>query len=88
MEFRNENLIARVNGRTVALVPDIITLLEQETGKPITTENLRYGQRVSVFAIEAPPLLRTPEALQVVGPRAFGYDCDYRPLGEPDGAAA
>ena len=88
VEFRNENLIASVNGRTVALVPDIITLLEQETGKPITTENLRYGQRVSVFAIEAPPLLRTPEALQVVGPRAFGYDCDYRPLGEPDGAAA
>ena len=88
VDFRNENLIARINGKTVALVPDIITLLEQDTGKPITTENLRYGQRVSVFAIEAPPLLRTRKALEVVGPRAFGYDCDYKPLGEPDITAA
>ncbi len=88
IEFRNENLIARIDGRAVALTPDIITVLEQETGVPITTENLRYGQRVSVFAIEAPPLLRTPQALAVVGPRAFGYDCDYKPLGVAQTTAA
>ena len=88
IEFRNENLIARVNGKTVALVPDIITVLEQETGNPITTENLRYGQRVTVFGIEAPPLLRTPRALKVVGPKAFGYDCDYQPMGSPTTSVA
>jgi DUF917 family protein len=27
------------------------------------------------------PLLRSPEALGVVGPRAFGYDLEYQPLG-------
>jgi DUF917 family protein len=26
------------------------------------------------------PVLTTPEALAVVGPRAFGYDLDYRGL--------
>jgi hypothetical protein len=25
-------------------------------------------------------LLRTPQALAVIGPRAFGYDLDYHPL--------
>lgn len=80
IEFRNENLIAQVNGRVAALVPDIITVLEQDSGAPITTENLRFGQRVTVFAIEAPPLLKTAKALEVIGPRAFGYDHDYRPL--------
>lgn len=88
VEFRNENLIVRINDKTVALVPDIITLLEQDTGEPITTENLRYGQRVTVFGIEAPPLLRSPKALEVVGPRAFGYDYDYKPLGTLNSTAA
>ena len=39
-------------------------------GAPLQTEDLRYGLRVSVLGIPAHPLLRTPEALAVVGPGA------------------
>jgi DUF917 family protein len=83
--FQNENLIARradADGaeRTVAIVPDLICVVDSETAAPVTTEVLRYGLRVTVLGIPAPPLLRTPEALAVVGPRAFGYDDDYAPL--------
>ncbi len=83
--FQNENLIARridAAGaeRTVAIVPDLICIVDSETAGPVTTEVLRYGLRVTVLGIPAPPLLRTPEALAVVGPRAFGYDDDYAPL--------
>ena len=35
--------------------------------------------RVAVLVIPAPPLMKTPEALQVWGPRGFGYDFPYRP---------
>lgn len=80
VEFQNENLIVLINGRIVALVPDIITILERETAEPITTENLRYGQVVTVFGLAAPELLRTPQALPIVGPRAFGIDEDYRSI--------
>ena len=54
--------------------------MDSETSAPVTTEVLRYGLRVTVLGIPAPPLLRTPEALAVVGPRAFGYDDEYAPL--------
>ena len=37
------------------------------------TEMLRYGLRVAVLAMPAPRELKTPEALAVVGPGAFGY---------------
>ena len=37
------------------------------------TEDLRFGLRVTVVTLPAHPLLRTPEAMQVVGPAAFGY---------------
>jgi uncharacterized protein len=77
--FQNENLVARVDGRTVAIVPDLVTVLHAESGQPITTEGLSFGQRVRVFVISAPPQLRTPEALSAFGPRVFGIDEDYAP---------
>lgn len=49
------------------------------------TEDVRYsyGMRVTLLVLPAPPLLRTPQALAVVGPAAFGYeDVEYQPCGE------
>ena len=80
VEFQNENLIASLNGKIVATVPDIIALLDRETAAAINTENLKYGQRVKVIGISVPPILRTAEALDVVGPRAFGFSTDYIPI--------
>jgi DUF917 family protein len=78
--FRNENLIAWEAEEVVATVPDLICIVHLEDGEPITTELLRYGHRVAVIGVECSPLLRTPEALAVVGPAAFGYDVPFRPL--------
>jgi DUF917 family protein len=80
IEFQNENLVALIDGRSVATVPDLICIVGADDAEPITTEVLRYGQRVAVVGIPCHPMLRTPEALTVVGPRAFGYDLDYVPL--------
>nr|WP_286207252.1 DUF917 domain-containing protein [Thermomicrobium sp. CFH 73360] len=81
IDFQNENLIARRDGQVIAAVPDLICLVDQETAEPVTTEVVRYGLRVAVLGIPAPALLRTPEALAVVGPAAFGYvDVEYQPL--------
>jgi DUF917 family protein len=77
IEFQNENLIARANGDVLAVVPDLICILDAETAEPITTEELRYGQRVTVMAVAVPPIMRTPEALKVWGPRHFGFDIDF-----------
>ncbi|HEX5505371.1 MAG TPA: DUF917 domain-containing protein [Thermomicrobiales bacterium] len=84
IDFQNENLIARRDGGVVAVVPDLICLVDAATAAPVTTEVVRYGLRVAVLGIPAPPLLKTPEALAVVGPRAFGYDVEYRGLGTED----
>lgn len=80
IEFQNEFLIAYLNGEVVATVPDLISIVTDDSGEPISTEVLRYGMRVAVLGIPASPALKTPEALAVVGPRAFGYDVDFQPL--------
>jgi DUF917 family protein len=78
--FQNENLVARSNGQLKAIVPDLICVLDSETAEPITTEALRYGQRVKVMAVSVPPIMRTPEALSVFGPQAFGLEEPFQPI--------
>jgi DUF917 family protein len=78
--FQNENLIARRGGEVVAIVPDLICVVDIETGEPITTEGLRYGQRVKVLGISTPEMMRTPDALKAFGPSAFGLDETFVPV--------
>jgi uncharacterized protein len=80
IQIQNENLIARVDGKVRAIVPDLICVMEAETAEPITTEYLRYGQRVVVVAVAVPPIMRTPEALAVFGPKGFRIDEPYTPI--------
>jgi hypothetical protein len=78
--FQNENLVARHNGEIRATVPDLITIMDRETADTITTERLKYGQRVKVIAASAPPILREKAALAVVGPASFGIGSEFTPL--------
>jgi DUF917 family protein len=78
LEFQNEFAVGLLDGEPRATVPDILTVLDAVSGEAIGTETLRYGQRVTVGALPAPPLLTTARGLQLVGPRAFGYDLDFR----------
>lgn len=82
IDFQNENLSAKADGEVLALVPDIITVLDAETAVPITNETLRYGQRVVVMAVGVPPIMRSPAALKQFGPAAFGLTETYVPLSE------
>jgi DUF917 family protein len=81
IDIQNEFLVATEGDQRLVMVPDLICIVDSETGRPIGTEEQRYGLRVSVLAIPCAPLLRTPESLRMMGPRAFGYDFDYTPFG-------
>ena len=83
IDIQNEYLIAREGDKVLAMVPDLICIVDSETGRPVTTEEQRYGLRISVIAIPASALLRSAIALKSLGPRAFGYDFDFVPLGAP-----
>ncbi|OYO06847.1 hypothetical protein CGZ94_13130 [Enemella evansiae] len=78
--FQNENLTAHRGAELLAIVPDLICVVDHESAEPITTEGLRYGQRVRVLGISTPELMRTPEALAMFGPAAFGLTETFRPV--------
>ncbi len=76
--YQNEYLLAKNEDNVLASTPDLLVLLEENSGTPITSEALRYGLQVALIAIPAPDIWQTAEGLELVGPRVFGYDIDYQ----------
>ncbi|KFY79986.1 hypothetical protein V499_01092 [Pseudogymnoascus sp. VKM F-103] len=85
--FKNENIYAKHiakddNETFVAMVPNLIAILDAQTGKALRVPEFRYGVIVHVLGITA--LLRwtdSPRGLEISGLGAFGYDIPYKPLG-------
>jgi DUF917 family protein len=76
--FQNEWVVAWRDGTPIAMSPDLICVLDTVSGEAFGTETIGYGRRVSVVVLPAPPVFLTPKGLEHVGPRAFGYDLDFR----------
>ncbi|CAH0528990.1 DUF917 domain-containing protein [Vibrio hippocampi] len=85
VHFQNELLVAHCGelasdmsqASLLAATPDLISILDHETGHPITTEQLRYGQRVDVIAYPCDQKWRTPKGIEVAGPGYFGYPVEF-----------
>ena len=78
--FQNEFTVAWRDDAPCATTPDLICVLDQDSGEAIGTEVVRFGQRVAVIALPAPEMLLTERGLELTGPRAFGHDFDFHPL--------
>ena len=74
--FQNENLVVEIDGVAVCTTPDLIIVVDDQTGEAITTEAVRYGQRVCVLVAPADERWHSPAGLALVGPRRFGYEID------------
>jgi DUF917 family protein len=80
IDFQNEWIVAWRDGEAMAMSPDLICVLDSVAGEAVGTETIRYGQRVTVIVLPPPVVFTTPKGLEYVGPRAFGYDLDYKPV--------
>lgn len=78
LAFQNEWAVGWQDGTPVVMTPDLICVLDTVSGEAIGTETIRYGQRVSIIALPAPLVFLSPRGLDFVGPRAFGYDIEFR----------
>ena len=78
LAFQNEFAVGWLDGVPRVMTPDLICVMDSVSGEAIGTETLRYGQRVGVVALPAPPVLLTRKGLEHVCPRAFGYDLNFQ----------
>ena len=82
LDFQNEWLNLRIDGEIRCMPPDLIAILDSETGEPIRTDVMRYGYRGTIILIPAHERMRTPRGIEVFGPRHFGYDLEYTKVEE------
>ncbi|HEY1971546.1 MAG TPA: DUF917 domain-containing protein [Pseudonocardia sp.] len=76
VDFQNENLVAARDGVVAATVPDLINLVDADTGTVMQTVDLAVGQRVHLVVSPVDERWHTEPGISMVGPRAFGYDID------------
>ena len=75
--FQTEYLLAWRGDELLAATPDVIAIVDDETGEPVSTEAVQVGLRVVALSLDAGPRLTTPQALARLGPTAFGFDEVY-----------
>ncbi|KAJ7183113.1 hydantoinase/oxoprolinase [Mycena filopes] len=81
--FQNENLCAYIekpdgSRKLAAIVPDLISVLDSQSGSNLGSPDYRYGLRVTVIAMAGCPLWHSEAGLISGGPAAFGFN--DRPL--------
>ncbi|PGH28925.1 hypothetical protein GX50_08331 [[Emmonsia] crescens] len=84
VEFVNENLSAKAinydgSEEYIAVVPDLIMLLDMSTGEAVGTPEYRYGLKIIVMVAAPHPLWTTERGLEIGGPPAFGLSAEYKP---------
>ena len=80
IDFQNEFLVAMEGDTVLATTPDLICVFDSNTGTPVTAETIKYGLAVNVLGLPCDPIWQSQEALDMIGPRYFKYDIDYKPL--------
>lgn len=80
ISVQNENLIAYHNGSVLAMVPDLICILDYKTCYPILNDHLYVGLQVTVIALKCDLKWRSNKGLEIAGPNAFGIETDYQPV--------
>lgn len=94
--FKNENIaVLRIhegqesktgeerNEDVLAIVPDLISVIDAQNGEAIGTPEYRYGLLVLVIGITASERWTSPRGVELGGPKSFGLDhLEYKPLGK------
>jgi DUF917 family protein len=81
--FKNENHIARRDGRICALSPDIIAIFDQETGEGVYNfdwAKIDRTKSLAVVGIPAPEVWRSKEGISILGPGPLGLRAKYEPV--------
>lgn len=82
IDFKNENIIAWKDNEPVAMVPDLIAMMEVE-GKPLSNADTKEGMEIAILGIPAPePWKRIPEGFDCWKPilEKLGYEGPYIPI--------
>ncbi len=78
--FQNENHISYIDDKPFVTSPDLITVMDSNTGESYTNTMVEEGMNLAVLGAKAEEKYRTARGLAILGPRHFGYNMEYMPI--------
>lgn len=79
IQVKNENMAGWFDGAIHATIPDMICLMDTQTGAAVTNPNYYDGQQVAVVILPSPAAFLTDKGLESFGPKYLQLDQPYRP---------
>jgi hypothetical protein len=85
LTIKNEVMLCQAEGREVCIFPDLILIVDPDTGRGIMSSELKVGQAISIILVPCHPRLREalehPQGRSAFSPARFGYEnLEYSPL--------
>ncbi len=81
--YKNENHIVWKDDKPFVTSPDLIALVDLDTGEAKPNSVVAAGQRLAVIGTKASdPAYRTEKGLTILSPQHFGFDIPYVPVEE------
>ena len=84
--MKNENIVSWLDAKPDVMSPDLLYNLDPKTGQAIAGSGLGGypvgAEVVMVGRAVLAPAFRSLKGIEVIGPRHFGFDFDYRPIEE------
>lgn len=77
--FKNEHIVSWLNGKPYINAPDMICLIDSNTGKPVTNPYYEVGKPLTAIALPAPKEWTTESGLDCFSAKYFGFDIEYVP---------
>jgi DUF917 family protein len=81
--YKNENHMSWIGDRPFVMSPDLVTVLDAETGYGLSNFDAPawdYGHEVAVIGVPCHPWWRTERGLRMFHPWRWGFACDYVPI--------
>jgi DUF917 family protein len=80
--YKNENLLSWLDNKSHVTCPDLICIVDSQTCEGLSNFGgaQHAGREITVFGVPAIDRWRTSKAIEILGPRHFGFDQDYVPM--------
>lgn len=80
--YKNEYHVTWLDAKPFVTSPDALIMVRLTDGEPATSYDFSLGDEVAVVGRKAHEAYLTERGIHLLGPRHFGFDFDYVPLGE------
>ena len=78
--FKNENHVSWLDGKPYITSPDMLIVVDRDSGEPYVNSAIEEGYRVAVIGLHAIDKFQSPKGLKILGPRHFGFEIAYNPI--------